>query len=69
MKKLMALFTAFALLAVNIPVLANEEAPQVCVLEYNEDGIVKNEEEYQKCLESLETKIDPLEGKYDPPKG
>ena len=42
MKKLLTLLTACAFVFALTPVKAQEPETEVCVLEYNEDGTIKN---------------------------
>lgn len=65
MKKLLTFLAALALIFAFAPVHA-EENPEVCVLEYNKDGTIKNEEEYLKCLEE-NGQIEPQDGKWNGP--
>lgn len=62
---MLSFICAFALIFAFMPVHA-EEKPTVCILEYNEDGTIKNEEEYLKCLEE-NGHIEPQDGKWNDP--
>ena len=67
MKKLLTLLTACAFVFALTPVKAQEPETEVCVLEYNEDGTIKNEEEYLKCLEE-HSQVVPYGSKENDPK-
>lgn len=66
MKKLLTLLTACAFVFALTPVKAQEPETEVCVLEYNEDGTIKNEEEYLKCLEE-HSQVMPYGGEWNDP--
>ena len=68
MKKLFILLTTCAFVFALTPIKAQEPETEVCVLEYNEDGTIKNEEEYLKCLEEM-GQVDTHDGKWNKPKG
>ena len=68
MKKLFILLTTCAFVFALTPIKAQEPETEVCVLEYNEDGTIKNEEEYLQCLEEM-GQVEPYDGKWNKPKG
>lgn len=71
MKRILLLIVGFGLVS-STPVLACEQEKEVdnkvCILEYNEDGTIKNEEEYLNCLDEL-NQVMPAEGKLPDHKG
>lgn len=66
MKKLFILLTTCAFVFALTPIKAQEPETEVCVLEYNEDGTIKNEEEYLQCLEEM-GQVEPYGGKWNDP--